>query len=494
MKNPQSDLFDKVINFYNSNYKAFAEFEHETGLDFWFLFNFRIYFRFKNQELNILRKSNKNLSAYKFIFSLIKHLKRLVIEIFVFVFKTKSKIPKHKRKLFIGTPHNFEIYRSVFKKISQEISFLYNRDLFNTANQYSRNENLENKYLSSDKIFRKYIFRREKVFFLFKALKKLINLKKAIQINKENSLEEKRIFEIARKYWIHYLVYYLRFLTFKEFFSEHNIDEIFLFDENSPSQKTIYIAAKLNNVRVFAFQHGNIHLLHPAYIFGSYRSKPLLPDLTFVWGDYFKNLLVSAGGYNPDTVRVSGRIHLKEKFKTKSKSKNRKIIVYATQPQRDTSLRQKQLVDVLEVCELLTNEYELIIRPHPRQVDITEFNLAADLANSFNYSIEFNVPLNEHLELCDYLITSFSTVGTEYIPYKKPLLVLDYYDQDLMGWLKWGVGIRIKNKNALHNTLNQKVIYINKEKHTNYTDFHFHKYNCLEEAIQNVQESINELN
>jgi hypothetical protein len=63
--------------------------------------------------------------------------------------------------------------------------------------------------------------------------------------------------------------------------------------------------AARREIPVFAVQHGALYPSHPGYC---YRRHPLrlLPDCTFVYGDYERRVLIEHGGYRTEEVEATG--------------------------------------------------------------------------------------------------------------------------------------------------------------------------------------------
>ncbi len=303
----------------------------------------------------------------------------------------------------------------------------------------------------------------------------LIEVKKILD---ENDTASRYLFEqlSAAKFGV--FVSYIRFKSFDRYFKKFALKGIIMTDENSPQQKAIQYAARQNGVLVFAFQHGNIHRHHPAYIFGAYPQQPVLPDLTFTWGEYFTKFLIAEGGYSSGQLKTNGRI----KFTTKEPSlhseisKDRKVLLFASQPFRNPKRRQEIFRDVLLSAKENSESWQLVVRPHPHERDDPFFAKAAKAVGFTDFVFDPVSDLQSHLQRCDALITAFSTVGSEFIPFYKPLFVIDYLRRDLMGWIADGVGIPIRSQADLTEQLGEKSsIAINREKYDAFVAAYFYR-------------------
>ena len=244
------------------------------------------------------------------------------------------------------------------------------------------------------------------------------------------------------------LIRYFGFLTFSK---TKDIKSLISYSEYSPNQKAIFDAFYANQKKTVAIQHGAIHNLHPGYIYTKAEQKEnIFPTKLLIWGQYWKDLL-SESNYPIATTKIIGQLrsdvipYLSEKIKTE------KIIVFASQPQRDENLRKKVLTDVIEASSKL-KKATLIIKPHPIENDDNYF---LDVGRSLGIKvvIDRSTDLYELIAKSTGLITCFSTVGIETIYFKKPLIVLDYLNQDLQGFIKNKIGIPVYNKSKLISAL-----------------------------------------
>ncbi len=341
----------------------------------------------------------------------------------------------------------------------------------------------------TDSIFARYLLNFTFIKDIRKFNRAIKNLKLNTRITNSNSSEA-----IHSYFWQDKLFFFLCFLRYQslnKFFSETHFKGILISDENSPQQKVFQYAARKNGVKTFGFQHGNIHNLHPSYMYGMYKSKPLLPDITFVWGTYFTDLLIQEGGYKHYQLRASGRVvpttRIIEPLKLPHTSKRK--ILYASQPQRDQELRTILMQDILRSVKQNEELCELVIRPHPRETDDAFFRTAADNVGFHNFTIDRSGKLHQHLEWCDALVVAFSTVGTEFIQYYKPMYVLDYLHQDLINWIEEGVGIRIGKQEDLTKELSKSNPKINYKVYQNFIRKYYITGNHV---LENIQRSIEE--
>ena len=153
-------------------------------------------------------------------------------------------------------------------------------------------------------------------------------------------------------------------------------------------------------------------------------------------GRYYSEVLLKFGGYTENQVTSVGSLRKKKSEKTQINKGtiSKKVILFASQPIPDRKFRDMILADVLTVAKKLEADYDLIIRPHPNEKDDHYFTSHASRIGLLNYKLERTFSLEDHFKKADILLTAYSTVGAEFVEYYKPILVLDYKQEDLVGY------------------------------------------------------------
>jgi hypothetical protein len=436
-----SRALEDLANFYNYNQKSFQRFEKTAGIDIWFLNHFRLYFIYRNKFYEIENDIfSKSIGRSLFTLSLgfIKELSQVV---------TGYIKPKRHNLRAVIISNARDVVQGVNVRFNGiEYPQLYNRPFFDLKNDGIPNVDKRTYLFNSDSIILNYILTGRILPDTLNFFRSFSKLKDQLDIPRGNErLKDLKILLAANKGY--YFLMFLKFRAFQLFFQRNDIDKILLSDENSPQQRVIQCAALSCGTEVLAFQHGNIHDFHPAYIYGSYVRQPVLPTFTFTWGSYFTSLLVSSGGYSQESVITLGRLlpAVATTINTELEGLNG-FLLFATQPQRDRSLRYNTIRDVMSVLKKVQIDKKLVIRPHPKEKDDTLYYRASLETGYTDFIIDRITDLQSHFELCDTLIVSFSTVGTEFISHFKPMIVFDYNKQDLMGWIKNQVGIPVYEK------------------------------------------------
>jgi len=463
-------VIDGIVEFYNKFDSLFLHFQNTTGINIWFLEHFRLNFSLIEKSLNeaLIKEFKRQYPHSRIEAPSVKEaplnrLRRALAEI-VFIIKVGRSNPKKMTGNVIFHNEGGVNYRAneLFGGLAKEYNLFKLRSLFDFKKPLP-NDSLFDGFGNSDHFFLKTITSLVawKKFYKFeKALSKLLH-----------SLEREKFSQLDRSIYNHLIakkkylgVLFFRFLSFDELFKASNLDSLIISDENSPQQKVIQYAAVKNNVKVFAVQHGAIYRYHFAYTYGEYTNRPIQPTVTFTWGEYYHNVLLKHGGYNADQVCAVGSLRKKgiDTSPDLRVQSGKKTVLFATQPIPDETLRVQQLKDVFECFSMLSDRFQLIVRPHPNEKEDKYFEEIATSVGLKNLIIERGIEIEEHFRIADVLITAYSTVGAEFVEYFKPIIVLDYLKEDLVGYVKEGVGIPVTNKSELLHIFNSSEIKIDK--------------------------------
>jgi CDP-glycerol glycerophosphotransferase (TagB/SpsB family) len=233
-------------------------------------------------------------------------------------------------------------------------------------------------------------------------------------------------------------------------------------DEHSPLQKCMLDAAKNNNVKTIALQHGAIFEMHGAYRF-SKRDVELetIPDYTLIWGELTRKTLIDHCNYPYESVKMIGQVRtdiipILEKTNLNpllpKEIQARKTILFASQPQPDEQLRYRAAEDVFTMANEIQDAV-LVLKPHPAEINNLEYyiNIAKKTGCS-NYIIAEKIDLYLLLAASEIVITCYSTVGAEAIYFNKPLIILDHLKQDVQNYHSQKVAFQTTNSYELQET------------------------------------------
>lgn len=255
------------------------------------------------------------------------------------------------------------------------------------------------------------------------------------------------------------LYYLFKYNAFQRFFKKHQFQTVSSIDENSPRIKSILDAAKSAGIKTVGIQHGAIHSLHPAYMFtGRDKTRKIVTDFTLVWGEQWRKFLLAEGNYPEGSVVITGQIRtdivpkLLENINTTNQTLSRpekKILLFASQPQRDIELRKRAAEDVFLTAKTIADVH-LIVKLHPAEKnDFDYYYHIAKTVGCKNYSIVYHAELYGLLAKADIVITCFSTVGAEAVYFNKPLIILDHLLQDIQNYHKEGIAFQARNSEEL---------------------------------------------
>jgi CDP-glycerol glycerophosphotransferase (TagB/SpsB family) len=298
--------------------------------------------------------------------------------------------------------------------------------------------------------------------------------------NANFSNEDKMIAEFIISLHSTSKLYLYKYYSFQHFFKKSSFKTVTSIDENSLRIKSILDAAKHENIKTVGVQHGTIHDLHPAYVFTEEDARRgIQQDQTLVWGDHWASFLIHKGNYNKSAITVTGQIRtdIIPKLKTTNRTDYlqidalKKIIVFASQPQRDPILREKSALDVFTAVKDL-KDAELILKLHPAERnDFDYYKAIARKAKCTNYRIVLDFDLYLLISISDIIITCFSTVGAETVYFNKPLIILDHLKQDIQKYHEEGIAFQTSNSqelNAILVKLLEGKIDFNEEAYQNY--------------------------
>lgn len=230
--------------------------------------------------------------------------------------------------------------------------------------------------------------------------------------------------------------------------------------EHDSKNKSIFEIARKQGIKTYGIQHGVIHFRHLHYCFSKFDASFMpFPDQTFVWGDHWKNGLLKFSNYQSHHLAVVGQIRTDIIAQLKQERKNlvvdglsptKKTIMYPSQPlyAGEEKMREKLASDFLRLTKEFS-ELQFIVKPHPKEEDCEQFfdRLAQQIGTS-NYKV-IRSDLYKLLAMSDLVIVYNSTVGAEAIYFHKPLVVMNYSDNDFSGFIKDGVGKEVNNYTAL---------------------------------------------
>lgn len=231
---------------------------------------------------------------------------------------------------------------------------------------------------------------------------------------------------------------------------------IVLVGERKRFHENLIYMAKQKKIPVFAVQHGIISSRHNAYILKDKKIRIFLPNLTFVYGKYYKELLTTKSVYNPSEVKVTGsprydslfyadKIYSKKDFKKRYNIPlHNKIVLWTTQCHSRLVDDGENLLNFETVFNAISEmkNITLIVKQHQNEPE-KYTQMIKKSQKMFDANILL-VPKNsdtfEQLYVSDVMITRDSTTALEAVALDKPVLILNLGNKpDRVDFVKQGV-------------------------------------------------------
>lgn len=282
--------------------------------------------------------------------------------------------------------------------------------------------------------------------------------KRSVNTAENSDAELSRVFEIYSSLMRSSRFYIFKYLCYYRYFEKYNFNTVSAIDENSPATKCILDAARFNSIKTIGIQHGNIGESQPAYLYTAKdRENRVIADLTVVWGEYFRDILIEKGNFTAESVKTAGQmrsdliprmIEMSEIYK-RELSPDKRVVTFASQPIADENYRYQMAYNVFD-CFKNHPEIRLILKLHPGERHSYEYYRNIALAAGYtNADIRYEVDLYELLSISDIVITAYSTVGSEAVYFGKPLIIYDPFREDLLNYVKEGVAFMATDNQSL---------------------------------------------
>ena len=218
----------------------------------------------------------------------------------------------------------------------------------------------------------------------------------------------------------------------------HRVKPRILFLQTAYMNHALVAAAKEMNIKVVEFQHGIIDRHHPGYSWTSpavvYKNHMPLPDLIYVYGDYWQDELSVNGFWNKE-LRSVGSLHL-DQFRLQHVSLTSNNSISSNTPRKIVVTTQALDVDRLISFFIEFNKYatlpvELFIKLHPRESNRQPYDTAfRDHANIHIIAGHEAPSTFELLSSCDYHASIHSTCHYEALGLGKPTIILPFTNHE----------------------------------------------------------------
>jgi len=224
----------------------------------------------------------------------------------------------------------------------------------------------------------------------------------------------------------------------EDFFQKFKPKSLIQVYEQGPFAKALEIAAKKLKIRTIGIQHGLITETTHDYMSPEIQSNEMplgnpIPDITCVFGEYFKKILTEKGNYpeekvvtmgNPVFYNIDRKIQLlkKQKIREKFKLSQRKIILVPLSNFKLLISKDNYdyiLLDILNKGLRNQDNPLVLVRGHPGNPIDEKYLETLFPGNKFQTS---KGSLFEDLYISDVVVTSMSTVGIDATIFQKPVI------------------------------------------------------------------------
>lgn len=288
-----------------------------------------------------------------------------------------------------------------------------------------------------------------------------------------------------------YINYAIEIETARYLEKKLNICKLIATNEADRARCFVVGANKLE-IPTFGIQHGIISDVSYAYFTPS-SQKLLVPNITFLWGKSFQDLLLKTNIYTLENTVVVGQSRtdfLIDKLKLSNNNiSSVKKILYATQPIDDLTYEATQIL--FESIRGLDN-VEVLIKLHPNDSNTNYYYNMIKKYNYNNIKVEKEIDLYDALIWCDLIFTVHSTVVLEGAILRKPsicCLLNNYYDQG--DFVKNNISYGVRSAKELRDTLVNKQLKVD---YTHINDNIFSPDGNVYIRIVNMIENIGERN
>ncbi len=239
---------------------------------------------------------------------------------------------------------------------------------------------------------------------------------------------------------------HMREIVAAGFFNWKKIKSFTCHHEHSYHHLSLINGAKKIGLHTIGFQHGTIHSEHIHYMFSKEDIKyDPLPKSMITWGPHWKDVLHQHSIYEASKIASLGQIRTDIIPVLKKSMVNieppidlsRKTIVLASQTDQIGVERRKMIGKDFLTLSKTFPQLNFIIKPHPREKNpISYYRAIAKSLGTTNFVISQD-DLYLVLNSADALITYHSTVAGEAVYFKKPVILLNYENNDRDNYMEY---------------------------------------------------------
>ena len=296
-------------------------------------------------------------------------------------------------------------------------------------------------------------------FFLLKAWRNFKRIQlgfRKIYSKKTNNYLDSRLLDLVQNYKSMCYLIGIRKAAFYYILKVFKFKSVISANEHNARAKSIMEVAEQLGIKTYGIQHGVIHAKHLHYIFSKEDAtyKPF-PDITFLWGEYWERTLLKYSNYELKNLKIVGQLRtdiipqlkrISKKDLFQDLDSNKYTVLYPSQPlyTGEENMRKKLCIDFLKLTQSFP-EVQFLVKPHPFEKDYKAFfNQHAEEVGATNFKF-INDDLYKTLAYVDLVMIYNSTVGAEALYFRKPLIVMNYANNDFSGYIAEGIAKEVNN-------------------------------------------------
>ena len=249
-----------------------------------------------------------------------------------------------------------------------------------------------------------------------------------------------------------------------------NVKIIVSIDDWIPICRSVMFAGKKSKIPSLTVQPGILAAT------GGFCYTPIISDKFAVWGEITKKEMIKWGA-DPKKIVITGNPrfvkpekrdvkNLKQKF---GFEKNRPLVFLATEcleeygkvfGEKEKITYLKTLIDVLKE----NSNYQLIIKLHPRE-EMSFYKIILPKLGLKNAVVVKDENLHDIINMCDVLITGFSTVVSDALIIGKPVIILNFLNRtEVVPFSKGGITLIKKKEDLIKIFKSSKIKPLSKKK------------------------------
>lgn len=236
----------------------------------------------------------------------------------------------------------------------------------------------------------------------------------------------------------------VQLLFFESLFSElmqrYQPKAVIATGESNGIGRAFVEAAKNHSIPTFGVQHGDLPPNNIDYRYSEEIAPNAKTDYFFYWGEESKVNLMKQALYTPDQLipvgqlefeQIKARITVNEEVEQFKKKAPYPVMLFASQPQQSSDSRTKTAYALASFCA--NNQLACVLKLHPAEQRDGLHQKAFDELGIGDRIIEVNDDIYNLIYSTDYTSTCYSTTAWEAMSMKKPVIIIDPLELDLLG-------------------------------------------------------------